>query len=144
MTGLKRLALIPLAVLVGACHPNAPRAQFPRSYMDTVLVAQAAAAGIQYRPAFVAASERDSGGLATLFRATLAADGVGADQHSQILWEQLQAWGDSAFASVLRVAPDTVRKRVRCALDYAACQPWAVRYPSTASLAPEDSHCVCR
>jgi len=144
MTGLKRLALIPLAVLLVACQPKVQRAQFPRSYMDTVLVEQAAEAGIEYGPAYVAASERDSGGLATLFRATLAADGVGADQHSQILWEQLQTWGDSAFARVLRAAPDTVRNRVRCALDYAACQPWAVRYPSTASLAPEDSNCVCR
>ena len=112
--------------------------------MDTVLVEQAARAGIKYGVAYAAAVRKDSVGLATLFRATLVADGAGADQHSAILWDQLQRWGDSAFARVLRTQPDTVRTRVRCALDYAACTPWASRYPHTARLAARNPNCVCR
>jgi len=116
---------------------------FPRDYFDSVVVEQTARGGLDYVAAYRAAAHRSSKGLATLFRATLLADGVGGEQHSAILWRELQQWGDSAFASVLRAQPDTIRVRVRCDLDFAACMDWARHYPLTARLAALNPNCVC-
>ena len=115
----------------------------PRNTMDSAPVEQAARAKIDYARAYASARRKDRSGLATLFRASLVTDGVGAEQHAEILWEQLQSWGDAAFSRALRQQPDPVRNRVRCDLDHGACTDWARRYPLTAALAPRDPHCVC-
>ena len=117
---------------------------FPRDYFDSVIVEQTARGGIDYVAAYRAAARKNAKGLATLFRATLFTDGVGAEQHAGILWRELQRWGDSAFANVLRAEPDAVREKVRCDLDFAACTDWAAHYPLTAHLAPQNANCVCK
>ena len=115
----------------------------PRNAMDSALVEETARAKIDYARAYSAARRKDPSGLATLFRATIVTDGVGAEQHAEILWEQLRNWGDAAFSRALRQQPDPVRTRVRCDLDHNACMDWARRYPLTAALARQDPHCVC-
>jgi hypothetical protein len=136
-------ALALAAALLAPPQVAGQASSFPKDYFDSVVVEQTARHGVDYAAAYRAAARRNAKGLATLFRATLLTDGVGGEQHSAILWRELQLWGDSAFARVLRAQPDTVRAGVRCALDFAACTDWASRYPLTARLAAQNPNCVC-
>ena len=136
-----------LALVAALFAPSSMAAQeaspFPKDYFDSVVVEQTARGGIDYVAAYRSAAHKKAKGLATLFRATLLTDGVGGEQHSAILWRELQQWGDSAFARVLRAQSDTVRARVRCDLDFAACTDWPSHYPLTARLAARNPNCVC-
>jgi hypothetical protein len=133
-----------ITLLAVVCFPSslaALRFHPPRDYIDSVLVEQAAAGHIDYSAAYEAALHHRPAGLALLFRATLYTDAAGGEEHSTIIWEQLRAWGDSAFSAVLRRQSRSVRQAVRCALDFAADGPWVQQNPETAKLAELDPMC---
>jgi hypothetical protein len=138
--------LLHASILTAVCTVPAAAQRFspPKTVIDTILVEQTSRAGINYGVAYEGARRGEAPALTELFRASYYVDGVGADQHSQVLWDILRAWGDSSFAAVLSGQPDSLRIRIRCYLDYAACALWASDYPRTARLAVSNPKCVCK
>src|SRR5947208_1213848 len=103
-----------LACARQARNSAARRFDPPTNYFDSVLVQQTAAAGISYSEAYDQALRKAPSGLSRVLAATTHTDGVAAATHDQIVWDLLQAWGDSAFAAVLQAQPAEVRVAVRC------------------------------
>lgn len=96
--------------------------------------------GLDYRKLLRGAIARDASSLDGLFRYTANGKlmGEGYEDHSIILWQLLQFWGDKAYARVLAVEPSKVRASVVAALDNGCRYPggWQPKdFPVTYRLA---------
>jgi hypothetical protein len=137
--------LLTLVTALGCAHPagrsTARRFDPPADWFDSLLVQQTSEGGIRYADVYERALKRDPRGLSGVLEATIHTDAAGAELQADILWDFLQSWGDSAFASVLQGRSGKVRHDVVCSLDTAADSTWAWAYPRTAALAPFDPNC---
>jgi hypothetical protein len=135
------LLAIPILGCSGESRVGAGRFDPPTNHFDSILVEQTTLAGIGYSQAYEKAQRKDAEGLSLVLAATIHTDGVGSDTQGQILWNLLQSWGDSAFASILQQQQPLVRTAVRCSLDYTADSSWASLHHRTAALARFNSNC---
>jgi hypothetical protein len=144
MSHTLRIAGLSCAVAAGLAGPlAAQRFSPPRTDWDSMLVAQATAAHVDYAKAYEQANARVPAGLDVLFGFSLRVTGRAAIRHAAVLRDLADLWGDSAFAAVLRPQPDSVRLQVRCALDFATCSRVGQTYPIISTLAPYQPRCMC-
>jgi hypothetical protein len=129
-----RLLLTLTCVLASALGAQSrPSPADPRQY--TLDDARASVVGVSYDSLLNRTMSMDSSALRCLFELR-GFDGMGADEHANVLWALLWHWSDRPFASVLRQEPDSVRTRVVGFLDYASDADWSRRPQSVSGAVP--------
>jgi len=136
---LKWTMLTSLLLAFSGCFPQAKNpvlvSDVSSFYLDDT-IAQAKAAGVDYRAVLNAAISKNRKALQTLFGLTSSGvfKGQGADSHASMLWTLLAQWGDRSYSEVLASEPPITRQSVITFLDFAAAFDYSKTYPLTHRL----------